>query len=130
MFSRKAKSLDGDAALGAAGEKAAEKFLKRAGVKILKRNYSCTAGEIDLIGLVGGVIVFFEVKTRRSAAAADPEENIHIHKQRQMQRVARFWLAKMKQPEAAYRFDAVSVVWPEGEEPEVRWIVEAFVPTF
>lgn len=114
--------------LGAAGERAAAKFLARSGVRLVARNFRCTMGEIDLIGLDRDTLVFFEVKTRRTADAADPEANIGPGKQRHMLWVAREWLAKHHYPETSYRFDAISIVWPERGRPEIRWIVDAFVP--
>ncbi len=114
--------------LGAAGEKAAEKFLRSRGYRILSRNYSCPMGELDLVCFHEGTVVFVEVKTRATDAAADPEENITPSKQRQLYRVARAWLAAHRHPECAYRFDAVSVVLPEGGAPGIRHIIEAFIP--
>src|SRR5215813_5709122 len=113
---------------GAAGEDAAADYLSKAGVRILARNYRCAAGEIDLIGADSGTIVFFEVKTRSDTSAADPENNITPAKRSQLTRVARYWLARHRYPENAYRFDAISVVLPESGPPEIRRIVEAFVP--
>lgn len=115
--------------LGAAGEKAAARFLKRAGYRILAKNYACPAGEIDLICRDADTIVFVEVKTRRQDSDADPEINIHAHKRRKLTQVARCWIAAHRSPEAAYRFDAVSVVLPSDGQPIVHHIVEAFVPT-
>ena len=67
--------------LGRRGEKLAAKALKRAGMKILARNYRCPAGEADLIALDRSTrrqsgaetIVFAEVKTRSSDTYTDPE---------------------------------------------------------
>ncbi len=115
--------------LGQTGEKVARRFLKKQGFKILAANYECPAGEIDLIGFRDGCIVFFEVKSRASDAAAPPEANITPTKQRHLIQAARFWLAAHRQPDCAYRFDAISVVIPPVGEPEIRHIVEAFTPT-
>jgi putative endonuclease len=114
--------------LGAEGEETAADYLTRRGVRLLARNFKCPAGEIDLIGLDGSAIVFFEVKTRRSDAAADPENNIGPSKRQRMLRTARWWLTKHHQPQAPYRFDAISVVLPDAGAPRVRHIVDAFRP--
>jgi len=114
--------------LGSQGEDAAATFLRKSGVRILARNFTCPQGEIDLIGLHEATIVFFEVKTRRSSQAADPEANIGPVKQQQLTRVASAWLAKNRYPQTAYRFDAVAVIWPENGPPQVRWTMQAFVP--
>src|SRR5438874_2684714 len=51
---------------GTAGEEAAAAELQAAGYEILRRNYRCADGEVDLIAREGDVIVFVEVKTRSS----------------------------------------------------------------
>jgi len=115
------------AALGARGERAAEQYLKSRGMKIVARNYRCPAGELDLIAADKKTIVFVEVKTLMSDADADPENKINPTKQRKLETVARYWLMARGEPEAAYRFDAISVVMNDGK-PTVRHIEEAFIP--
>ncbi len=114
--------------VGDAGENAACKFLRRGGYRILARNYSCPVGEIDIICLHDGTVVFVEVKTLSDDQAADPENNVTPAKQRQVERAARFWLAAHGEPDCAYRFDVVSVVLADRGEPVIRHIVEAFLP--
>jgi len=114
--------------LGALGENAAAKFLKKSGHTILARNFLCPHGELDIISFHKGCIVFVEVKTLSDDVAADPEDHITPAKQRQLCRVAQHWLAAKRQPDCAYRFDAVSVVIPLAGDPRIRHIVEAFIP--
>lgn len=114
--------------LGASGERAAEKFLRAAGYRILARNYTCPVGELDLICLDGRTIVFVEVKTRASDDRADPEENITPAKMRKLTQVARAWLAAHREPDCPCRFDAVSVVLGPDASPTCRHIIEAFIP--
>lgn len=52
--------------LGQKGEEAAARYLEERGCRLLSRNYTCAAGEIDLIALDKGVIVFVEVRSRSS----------------------------------------------------------------
>ena len=49
-------------AVGSEKEAGAASFLVSKGVRILESNYSCRAGEVDLIGIDDGCLVFFEVK--------------------------------------------------------------------
>lgn len=114
--------------LGAAGEEAAERFLRARGYRVLARNFSTPLGELDLVCFHEGTVVFVEVKARATDAAADPEANINPAKQRRLYRAARAWLAANRYPECAYRFDAVSIVLPKSGEPRIRHIIEAFVP--
>ncbi len=50
--------------LGRWGEKRSERLLKRKGLRLLARGFSCKAGEIDLVMADGDrTIVFVEVNT-------------------------------------------------------------------
>ncbi|MHC4089069.1 MAG: YraN family protein [Planctomycetota bacterium] len=115
--------------LGAAGEKAAAKHLRRRGYRIAARNYRCRAGEIDLVAVDQDTIVFVEVKTRREDVAADPEINVTYHKRRQITRVARYYLTEKSAQDQASRFDVVAVVLPESGKPQIEHFVDAFSPT-
>ncbi len=52
--------------LGRRGERAAEKYLRRNGYRIVARNFRAAGAEIDLVAMDGETLVFVEVKTRRS----------------------------------------------------------------
>ena len=58
---------------GNLGERAAAKFLRRAGYKILERNYVAFDREIDIVARRGDTLAFIEVKTR-SVDKLDPHE--------------------------------------------------------
>ncbi len=115
---------------GDRGERAAARFLRRLGYKIIQRNYSSAWGEIDLIALDGTTLVFVEVKTRRSDAIGQPEEAVTIDKQKILTRMALSYLKKYKLLEARTRFDVVAIVWPDGvREPQIRHLCNAFEPS-
>lgn len=114
--------------LGDAGERAARRFLRQAGIRLIERNFRCAAGEIDLICDDAGTIVFVEVKTRRSEVATDPENAIGPGKQCRIEAAARTWIKQHHYPERAYRFDSVAIVWPADGKPQVRHVREAWVP--
>ena len=114
--------------LGAAGEKAAAKYLRRLGYRIVTRNYRCPVGELDLVAVDEDTIVFVEVKTRRQDAAADPEAGITFHKQRRTTRAARYYLMEKSAQDRPSRFDVVAVLLPESGKPSVEHFVDAFGP--
>ncbi len=114
--------------LGRVGERAAARHLKSNGYRILARNYACPVGELDLVCYHDGAIVFVEVKTRQHDESAVPEENITHAKRRKLELTAKAWLAANREPDCAYRFDAVSVIVPADGETRVRHIVDAFEP--
>ncbi len=98
--------------IGNAGEKAAAKFLKKQGYRILEKNYVSCGYEIDLIAQNREYTVFCEVKTRtlghenpkesRPASAVTPE------KQRKIISVAKFYLSN-KNSSRNIRFDIIEV---------------------
>ncbi len=116
--------------LGARGERVAAGALKRAGYRILARNYTCPAGEIDLIAADADTIVFVEVKTRSSTAVAFPEASVTRAKRKQLTRVARYFLQAKSAQDRPSRFDVVAVVMPDGGKPETEHFVNAFEPVY
>jgi len=113
-------------ALGKKGEAAARAFLERHGVHILAANYTCVAGEIDLIGREREAILFIEVKTRTSEAFGPPQLAVHQRKQRQIVRTAQWFLAERRMPEVACRFDVLAVTFMRDELPRIQWVRDAF----
>ena len=51
---------------GVQGEVLAREYLKSKGYKILKENFRCPVGEIDLIVSKDNLVVFVEVKAREN----------------------------------------------------------------
>ena len=118
---------DARQALGRKGETAARLHLERCGVRILAANYACAAGEIDLIGKEGDAILFVEVKTRTSEAFGPPHLAVHQRKQRQIVRVAQWFLAERRLHETACRFDVLAVTFLNDEvTPRIQWVRDAF----
>jgi len=113
-------------ALGKKGEAVARAFLERRGVRILAANYTCAAGEIDLIGREREAILFIEVKTRTSEAFGPPQLAVHQRKQRQIVRTAQWFLAEQRMPEVACRFDVLAVTLMSDEPPRIQWVRDAF----
>lgn len=111
-------------ALGARGEDLAEQYLKKAGYRILARNYRCRYGEIDLIAEEGGNLVFIEVKTRSGAGFGHPLEAVDRHKRGQLTRAARRYLEENHAGERFCRFDVVAVCL--GGEPQLELVRNAF----
>lgn len=64
------------ATFGRAGEKAAREHLELAGYRILATNYIAGGGELDIVALKKGVLVFAEVKTRSSDRFGTPAEAV------------------------------------------------------
>ncbi len=110
--------------LGDRGERAAARFLRRRGLRVLARGYRTRHGEIDLIAHDGDVLVFVEVKSRRRGV---PAEAVTAEKQRRITLAALHFLRKHGLLEVRCRFDIVAIVWPdERGEPQIEHIPNAF----
>ena len=96
--------------LGEIGEIRACEFLSRKGLRILDRNWRIKSGEIDIVAAQDSVIVFVEVKTRRSSAFGHPLEAISIEKAARLQRLALAWLATHQRLGNEYRIDAIGMI--------------------
>lgn len=116
--------------LGARGEAAAAKALRRAGYKIRDRNYATRWGEIDIVADQRDILAFIEVKTRATDGYGAPAEAVHPRKQRRLHRAAQLYVQERDCRDRLCRFDIVSVVWPpDARKPEVTIIADAFRPT-
>ena len=113
--------------LGAAGEAAAERWLRRSGLEIVARGFRARCGEIDLIARDGPLVVFVEVKTRTRDGFGHPAEAVNATKRGRLVRVAALFLARAGWGEKACRFDVIEVV-PEGPRWRVRHLRDAFRP--
>ncbi|MBE9531677.1 MAG: YraN family protein [Proteobacteria bacterium] len=101
--------------LGKMGEKEAEKLLKRAGYKVVERNFRCKYGEIDIIALDGGVLVFIEVKTRTTSDFGSGKEAVNRRKQTKIVKSSLAYInEKWQGAEPQCRFDVVSIECVEG----------------
>ena len=113
--------------LGAIGEEAAVRALRRRGYRIRDRNVRCPMGELDLVAEDHGTLVFLEVKTRSTSDYGSPFEAISPFKQHRLQRLAVYYLATRRLMDRPCRFDAVSVsVDPSGRVLKIDQVTDAF----
>ena len=117
---------DGRRALGALGEAAAARHLKRRGYRIVEANVRCALGEIDLVALDGGVVVFVEVKSNRGGRFGAPEEMVTPRKQQRLTRLATWYLQRRGWLGRAARFDVVAVDWDAAGGAKLRHFSDAF----
>ena len=104
--------------IGNVGEKAAKKFLKKAGYKILKTNYVALGYEIDIIASDKEHTVFCEVKTRtlghENPKEPRPASSVTPEKQRKIISVAKFYNGS-KNSGRKLRFDIIEVFVDEAK---------------
>ena len=104
------------APLGGYGERVAAAHLAADGLILLARNWRCRYGELDLVASQPqpDVLVFCEVKTRRSTRYGPPAAAVSGAKTRRIRRLAVAWMAETGTGGAEVRFDVVSVAVAPG----------------
>jgi putative endonuclease len=106
---------------GAAAEAIAAEFLQARGLVVVKRNYRCRGGEIDIIARDGATLVFVEVRLRSSSAFGGARESIPSAKRRRLKFAAGLFLAGLRR-EPACRFDAILL---DGlDAARIEWLVD------
>ncbi len=114
--------------IGANGEKAAAKFLKKNGYKILKKNFYSAHGEIDIIAQNKEYLVFVEVKSRKNSEEnfinyGLPCEAVDKNKQKHIIYTARCFLQNYNK-DKSMRFDIIEVYL--DKEMKINHIENAF----
>lgn len=95
------------------GEEVAARHLEQKGYTIISRNLKTPHGEIDLVARLpepdGDVLVFVEVKTRRSSAYGFPEQSITAKKKEHLLNSAQAF--RMDHPELGntWRIDVIAI---------------------
>ena len=93
---------------GIIGENMVAAFLQKNGWSVIKRNYQCRFGEIDIIAEKDKTIIFVEVKTRAENTIVSPREAVDSRKQQRIILTANDYISKTEtllQP----RFDVAEV---------------------
>ncbi len=111
--------------IGSLGERLAARHLERRGLRVVERNVRCRLGEIDLVALSGGTVVFVEVKGKRGPGRGLPEEMVTAAKRRRLTFLAQWYLQRRGWLARPSRFDVVAVDWC-ASGPVVRHIPDAF----
>ncbi len=115
---------------GEDAEAACCRYLKSQGLKLLSTNFSCRAGEIDIIMLDKKMLVFVEVRFRKNNLFGGGLESITPSKQLKLRKTAEFYLQQNTQYKNA-RFDVVSMSknnqTSDNKQPySFDWITNAF----
>ncbi len=124
--------------IGTQAEFAASRFLLQHGLQLVVQNYHCRFGEIDLILLDRGTLVFAEVRLRNSKSFGGAAASIDARKQRKLICTAQHYLSSLRHIPPC-RFDAVLMRTPsaavrstelnvqlEFQNSDIEWIRNAF----
>lgn len=108
--------------LGDWGENLAADYLRTAGLKIMRRNYRCPKGEIDIIACDGECVIFIEVRTRTSGNRGYAEESIAQKKLQRLRTLGAYYLMEQGYREwPMLRYDVVAINI-ENDKPVINWV--------
>lgn len=110
---------------GAQGEQIARAYLEKAGWRLLEQNWRHGRAEVDIIAMDGEVLVFVEVKTRRSRRHGPPEESVSGKKMKLLTRAAAAYMDQINH-DWEVRFDVISVLLHPGGASELEHLRDAF----
>jgi putative endonuclease len=103
-------------------EGAALSYLQQRGLRLVRANFLCRHGEIDLVMRDGDTLVFVEVRYRRGHRFGGAAASVTVAKQRKLVSAAHLWLAwHPADTRRPCRFDVVAF---EGDD--IAWIRGAF----
>lgn len=118
--------LDPRRLFGQEGEAAAARYLRQKGYRIVAKNLRSSIGELDLIAEDGSVLVFVEVKARRTKDFGGAVHAVHRQKQEKLIRLAAQYLARHHLVDRPCRFDVVLLQGTDRTAPQVEHIQNAF----
>lgn len=112
--------------MGARGEDAAARYLELLGYEVLERNWTCPAGEADIIARDECTLVFVEVKTRTSFEKGFPSEAVGPEKRARYEQIACWYLRDYECVDIPVRFDVVALLVVAHDRAFVRHYRGAF----
>lgn len=96
--------------IGNLGEFLAANYLCSIGYTIIKKNFRCKIGEIDIIAKNRNTICFIEVKTRSSRNYGEPCEAVNYFKKIKIYRTAYIYIQKNNLYGYDIRFDIIEIM--------------------
>ncbi len=112
--------------LGKLGEAIALKHLLDKGFTVHRKNFIFNHAEVDIVAEINGMLVFVEVKTRKSAYLSDPSLLVSRKKQKQIVKVSDHY-AREFHPLKESRFDIIVIV-TNDKYTSLEHIEDAFYP--
>lgn len=97
--------------LGNNGEKIASEYLEKNHYEIIKRNFRCKQGEIDIIAYdnKNREYVFVEVKTRTNFEYGKPVDSVNKMKQKHIVSATKYYIYLHNLENKCIRFDIIEI---------------------
>lgn len=111
---------------GKQAESHALRHLKKHGLKLIKENFQCRMGEIDLVMLDQDTLVMVEVRLRNHKDYGHAVESVTRNKRKKLWRSAEWFLLNHKNwQNHPVRFDVIGLQ-ETASERKIDWIKNAF----
>lgn len=111
---------------GALYEEIALRHAQGQGLGLIARNFNCRFGELDLILCEGNIVVFLEVRYRKSQQYGGAMQSIGMQKRERLLKAASLFLqARPELARHACRFDVMAIAGTP-QQPEINWQRNAF----
>ena len=111
---------------GAEAEEFALQYLVHNQLVLVKQNFYCKNGEVDLVMLDEQDLVFIEVRSRKNQTFMHAVESIDLNKQKRIIKTSQYFLLKNKQfQQYNIRYDVVIILNPCSFH-NINWIKNAF----
>ncbi len=111
---------------GILGEKLARRFVESRGYRVIETNYRCPQGEIDIVATLHEVLVFIEVRTKKSLSFGSPEESITPAKREHLRAAAENYRHEKNRRNSPWRIDVVALeLDPRGKARRIELIESA-----
>ena len=107
---------------GRRAEKAVARRLWWDGYRILERNYTTRAGEVDIIARKGDTVAFVEVRSRQEGSAVSPRDTVSRTKEKRIDAAASAFLKSRRLAEVSVRYDI-------AEKPGISNLLEIMSAT-
>ena len=112
---------------GVRGEKLAQEFLIQRGYTIVVTNWSTRFGEIDIVARLDDLLVFVEVKTRRSQDTETAFASITPAKhERIIKAVYQYLHDHELEDDIPWRIDAIGIALDRNNPPIIDHVEDAF----
>ncbi|MGB0132892.1 YraN family protein [Dokdonella sp.] len=99
---------------------------QRSGLNLITRNFNCRYGELDLVMRDREIVVFLEVRYRRSQSHGGALDSVSASKRERLTRTASLFLqANPDLGRHACRFDVIAISGTQ-DSPTINWQRNAF----
>lgn len=95
--------------IGHLGESFAVSYLQKKSYAILSRNYRGGKGELDIVAVDHGTLVFIEVKTRTSTSYGSPKEAVTKRKIDEVIRAGQYFSRQHPRAPKRLRIDVIAI---------------------